>query len=103
MSVTFNMKSFTEFNDDLDDIDLEEMLDEGKRGYSAKVKVTVMLLVVRIRALETSIEKERDAVKRHIILAKLSAYSSYLSALAITFDTDDKRTGNRIASYAKKV
>ena len=96
------MKRFTEFNDELDDIELDELL-EGKRGYSAKVKVTVMLLVVRIRALETSIEREEDSKKRDVILAKLSAYSSYLSALAITFDTDDKRTGARIASYAKKI
>ena len=97
------MKSFTEFNEELVELELDELLDEGKRGYSAKVKVTVMLLVMRIRALETSIEREEDSKKRDVILAKLSTYSSYLSALAITFDTDDKRTGARIASYAKKI
>lgn len=94
------MKRFRDFNDD--ETDLDDLLEE-KRGYSTMVKTTVVLLVMRIRALEQKIKKEDDEKERDIILAQLSAYSSYLSALAITFDTDDKRTGTRIASFAKKL
>ena len=90
-------KNFTD-----EDVSLENLL-EGKRGYSAMIKTTVMVLIMKIRALEKKIKNEDDEKQRDIILAQLSAYSSYLSAISITFDTDDKSTRSRIASFAKKL
>ena len=98
MSDGSDMKRFKDFENN----DLETLL-EGKRGYSTMVKATVVLLVMRIRALEKRIQQEEDGRNRDIIIGQLTAYSSYLSALAITFDTDDKRTASRIASYAKRL
>ena len=94
------MKRFRHFTDE--NAPFEDLL-EGKRGYSAMIKTTVIVLVMKIRALEQKIKNEDNEKERDIILAQLSAYSSYLSAISITFDTDDKRTGARIASYAKKI
>jgi len=94
------MKRFRHFTDE--DVSLENLL-EGKRGYSAMIKTTVMVLIMKIRALEKKIKNEDDEKQRDIILAQLSAYSSYLSAISITFDTDDKSTRSRIASFAKKL
>jgi hypothetical protein len=94
------MKRFRHFTDE--DAPLEDLL-EGRRGYSAMIKTTVIVLVMKIRALEQKIKNEDDEKERDIILAQLSAYSSYLSAISITFDTDDKGTRSRIASFAKKL
>lgn len=94
------MKRFRQFT--YEEPSVKDLL-EGKRGYSTMVKATVVLLVMRIRALEKRIQQEEDGKNRDIIIGQLTAYSSYLSALAITFDTDDKRTASRIASYAKRL
>ena len=93
------MKRFNQFIDEQSSI--EDLL-EGKRGYSAMIKTTVIVLIMRIRALEQKIKNEDDKKERDIIIAQLSAYSSYLSAISITFDTDDKSARNRIASIARK-
>ncbi|MDB2440195.1 hypothetical protein N9W72_01220 [Luminiphilus sp.] len=94
------MKRFRHFTDE--NAPFEDLL-EGKRGYSAMIKTTVIVLVMKIRALEQKIKNEDNEKERDIILAQLSAYSSYLSAISITFDTDDKSTRSRIASFAKKL
>ena len=94
------MKTFSQFNEENESID---DLFEGKRGYSGMIKATVIVIVMRIRALEQKIKNEEDEKARDVILAQLSAYSSYLSAISITFDTDDKNTRNRIASFAKQL
>lgn len=94
------MKRFNQFIDEQSSI--EDLL-EGKRGYSAMIKTTVIVLIMRIRALEQKIKNEDDKKERDIILARLSAYSSYLTAISITFDTDDNSARNRIASIAKKL
>ena len=93
------MKRFSQFIDEQSSI--EDLL-EGKRGYSAMIKTTVIVLIMRIRALEQKIKNEDDKKERDIIIAQLSAYSSYLSAISITFDTNDKSARNRIASIARK-
>lgn len=80
-----------------------ETLLEGKSGYPLFLKTTVMILVLRIRSLENKIKDEKNEHERDKILAQISAYSAYLSALAIAIDTEDRTTVGRISALAKKL
>jgi hypothetical protein len=64
------MKRLHQFIDE--DALLEASL-EGKRGYSAAIKTTFIILVMKIRTLEQKIKNEKNNKERDITLAQLSA------------------------------
>jgi len=59
--------------------------------YPAWVRVSVGVMVLKVRNLSARIERESDPVKQNALLAQQSKLQAYLSGLAVAVSTGDKQ------------
>lgn len=65
-------------------------------GYPAWVKVSVGVIVLRVRNLAAQIEREADPVKQNRLLAQQSKLLAYVAGLGVAVSTSDQQLMNKL-------
>ena len=65
------------------------------------IRATAIAFAMKVRSLENDISNADDNAVRLSLLAKQNAYLSYLSALNIATDLDDRTLQSRVRSFRR--
>lgn len=65
-------------------------------GYPAWVKVSVGVIVLRVRNLAAQIEREADPVKQNRLMAQQSKLLAYVAGLGVAVSTSDQQLMNKL-------
>ena len=79
--------------------DFHQLRTELREGsYPLWVKGTVGLMILRVRALATRIERETDLNRQNRLIAQQNKIISYINGLGIAVSTSDKQLLHKIKS-----
>ena len=67
----------------------------------AWIRATAIYFAIQVRNLEKKIANSDDPSERLELLAKQQSFNSYLSALNIATDLDDKTLATRVRSFRR--